>query len=226
MSSQKADMNATQIAQQEDVDRVLAQDRGLLNFPHYTVSEAHRQRLDQLRRQAPNLYDNPVISPRHTWFTHPRWHENSQMPPFHVHYRQEMQEVVRCLYEACKQEQQTTLKWIRRATQIFRHSMQGLHGHVNIEEYACFPLYQREFPHIDFTFLYEDHKDLHDAEVTVYKALEDAATAASTSTARPTTALQKALQVTLEFDAHLLRHLGEEEEIVVPLSLTEKDIWF
>jgi len=34
------------------------------------------------------------------------------------------------------------------------------------------------------------------------------------------------LTLVLNFDDQLMTHLGEEEEIVVPMSLTEKPIWF
>ena len=114
---------------------VLAQNRNVMNFVHYTPSAVHAQRMQTLRQQAPDVYRLE----RPQWLNHPRWHENSQMPPFHIHYRVEMQEVLRCLYQAC---QETTAAdevalLLRRAQTAFAACMRGLHGHVHIEEYAC-----------------------------------------------------------------------------------------
>eukprot|EP00977_Amphora_coffeiformis_P021556 scaffold9477_cov197-Amphora_coffeaeformis.AAC.6 len=214
---------------------ILAQDRHVLNFEHYQPSAAHHERLAALAQVAPELYDNPDITPRAKWFAHPLYRRNSQMPPFHVHFREEMQQVVACLWQALsasqqQQQQRNGNDHLRRAFQIFQGSMRGLHGHVSIEEYACFPVYQQTFPQVNLAFLVDDHKELHRAEQHVAQTLRKyAGPTTSTTTSSGTDdddddLLYAALEVVLDFDEQLMAHLGEEEEIVVPLSLTEKHI--
>ena len=205
----------------EQIEQVLAQDRHVLNFEHYTPSPEHVQRMETLAKLAPELYDNPDITPRSKWFQHARYHQNSQMPPFHVHFRTETQAVIHMLYKAL-QVPESQQQSIRRAAHIFQSSMRGLQGHVSIEEYACFPLYQQTYPHVDVSFLTNDHKDLHKQEETTQKELSELSLQSSPSKQ----AIQETLGVVLDFDQHLLAHLGEEEEIVVPMSLTEKSIFF
>ena len=101
--------------------------------------------------------------------------------------------------------------------------MRGLNGHVSIEEYACFPLYQQVYPAVKLDFLVDDHKELHRAEEHVVKTLRNLQNDAG---GKDDELILSALEVVLDFDDHLMAHLGEEEEIVVPLSLTDKPIWF
>jgi hypothetical protein len=207
------------------VQTVLSQDRGVQNFEHYTPGTDHLSRMKALAQSAPELYDNPDITPRSRWFQHPRYRQNSQMPPFHVHFRQEMQEVLRCLYQAyaaAASADSSSQHYLRRAAATFHGSMRGLHGHVSIEEYACFPLYKNMYPGIDLQFLYADHKNLHRAEETVADALD-------TLRQQPTAApgqIVDAMEMFLKFDDQLMAHLGEEEELVVPMSLTKRDVFF
>lgn len=214
---------------------ILQQNRTVMNFEHYTPSAAHVARMQQLKKAAPHLYDNPTLTPRSTWFDHPRWYENSQMPPFHVHYREEMQTVLRWLGKAYErvvaadaddddQGATTARAMIRKAQAHFLSSMRGLDGHVSIEEYACFPLYEQVYPEVNIRFLYQDHKALHAAEKEVKAVLERLTMIEDKGVTR--VMILDAIQIMLDFDAQLVAHLGEEEEIVVPMSLTEKEIWF
>jgi hypothetical protein len=202
------------------LQQILRQDRSVLNFIHYETSLEHKKRLAQLAQTAPELYDNPLITLRSKWFTHTMYRKNSQMPPYHIHFRQELQSVLRALHHAWASGQ---LNSIQTARVLFRECMSGLHGHVQIEEYACFPAYARTFPNVNVKFLYEDHVDLHKAEVVANKALDKAVT--SNVMIEPSDLIQL-VRVLLQFDDHLLTHLGEEEEIVVPLSLTDRKIYF
>ena len=113
---------------------------------------------------------------------------------------------------------------IQSASSTFRGSMSGLNGHVRIEEYACFPLYKENFPKADISFLYKDHEHLHESEQDVYRAFDELLKGEATFNNED--ALLSALNRLLDFDAELIAHLGEEEELVVPMSLTEKEIWF
>jgi iron-sulfur cluster repair protein YtfE (RIC family) len=211
------------------VKSILSQDRdNVINFEHYTPSPEHQERMQRLAKLAPNLYENPSLTPRSKWFSHPMWHRNSQMPPYHVHFRHELQDVTRYLYEAYSASApKPQSRALRNAHSQFTGSMRGLNGHVSIEEYACFPMYQKTFPAVDITFLYQDHKELHRSEKKVENILASLiAQNPSLTEMLPRDDIVSALELVLNFDDQLMAHLGEEEEIVVPMSLTDKEIWF
>jgi hypothetical protein len=216
------------------VKLILSQDRGVLNFENYTPSSGHVNRMKSLARTAPELYDSPHITPRSKWFSHEKWNQNSQMPPYHVHFRQELQDVVRYLFDAYNNNSNhhhpnnnKSTMMIQNAHSLFVGSMRGLNGHVSIEEYACFPLYVDTFPNVDIACLYKDHKQLHKSEKAVQKTLSSLLEEEEKSSEKASRqAILSSLQVVLDFDDRLMAHLGEEEEIVVPMSLTDKDIWF
>lgn len=84
----------------QQVEDVLKQDRSVVDFRHYTPSPEHVERMKSLKCNFPDLYGNPSVSSRRQWFNHPNWYNTPQMPTFHVHFREEMQAVVRNLYEA------------------------------------------------------------------------------------------------------------------------------
>jgi hypothetical protein len=107
----------------------------------------------------------------------------------------------------------------------------GMYPSKNI--YACFPLYVDTFPKVDIACLYNDHKQLHKSEKAVHRILsslleeeEKSSVIVKVSLSRQDIIVLSALQVVLDFDDQLMAHLGEEEEIVVPMSLTDKKIWF
>ena len=208
---------------------ILSQDRGVQNFEHYTPSDEHKERMNYLAEHAPDLFNNPTRTPRSTWFRHPRYHQNSQMPPYHVHFRQEMQGTLQYLYDTLSASQATNqLRALNSADRYFRGCMRGLNGHVSIEEYACFPCYKDNFPAIDIDFLYADHKELHRSEESVKKAFSTILDKADENYGDliPKADILEIIQQVLDFDDQLMSHLGEEEELVVPLSLTDKDIYF
>ena len=209
------------------IHKVLSQDRGVENFEHYVTSKEHQGRMKQLKKIAPELYDNPSITPRSTWFQHPRYRQNSQMPPFHVHFRHEMQQVLTYLYQAYSAKDASNRKVnIRNASSTFHGSMRGLQGHVSIEEYTCFPTYKNLYPHVDIRFLYTDHRHLHNAEQNVSNSLTRLAEALGNGDSVDSSQIVETLELFLTFDDLLIAHLGEEEEIVVPMSLTDKDLYF
>jgi hemerythrin-like domain-containing protein len=93
---------------------------------------------------------------------------------------------------------------------------------VSIEEYSVFPVYRDCFPEVNIDFLYHDHKSLKEAEHKIVNELEALAQKESVSKDE----IVDCLQQVLDFDDQLMAHLGEEEEIVVPMSLTDQEIWF
>lgn len=227
----------------EQIQKILQQDRSVQNFTYYQPSQSHVKRMQELSEMAPELYNNPLITSRSKWFNHPMYYQNSQMPPYHVHFRQELQTTIQYLHQALqlipmrtisdknrndKQDKIIIIQNINSAYQYFQGCMRGLHGHVQIEEYICFPLYQQTFPHINFKFLYEDHQDLHQSEHHVQQSLKTFLTNNNKDKISTVSNqdIVNLIQIVLEFDNHLMAHLGEEEEIVVPLSLTDKPIHF
>lgn len=209
------------------IKNVLDQDRRVENFEYYNTTPQHKERMKELAELAPELYNNPDITPRSKWFHHPRYRQNSQMPPYHVHFRVEMQETIWYLFRSYTMENSTSINQqndIRRAYSIFHSSMQGLNGHVQIEEYCCFPTYKSVFPHVDIQFLYSDHASLHHEVQNVLDSFN--ALPVNGKELLPQECILTLLEVVVAFDELLMSHLGEEEEIVVPMSLTGKEIIF
>lgn len=213
---------------QHRLNTVLRQQRRVLNFKHYTVSDDHATRMKELADTIPEVFDNPSSTPRSQWFDHPKFGMNTQMPQFHVHFRLEMQEVLRRLQQAhqsaIRNDDNQTRSSIALAVRTFMGSMRGLHGHVSIEEGAYFPYFERLYPTLDFRFLYEDHEHLHSTEARLTRMLSDlmAASDKYDNNNKLSELLVDTIEVALDFDEELMSHLGEEEEIVVPMSLALK----
>lgn len=221
---------------QKQLKILLSQKRNDLNFKDYTVSERHAKRMQHLAESVPEVYSNPSSTYRSKWFDHPNYRRNSQMPMFHVHFRQEMQSVLWNLEKAhqlvCngKDPQQSC----KNAFWQFQSCMGGLNGHVSIEEYAWFPVFQNLFPEVDLQFLFEEHGRLHRTEGKVMQALQDLTEASSPTKKKKQQEQEQqqdedhdleelvvsCIQMALDFDQQLMGHLGEEEEILMPMALT------
>jgi hypothetical protein len=209
-------------ATMEELKRVLGEDRGVMNYTNYVPSQQHLERMMQFKMTVPTVFDNPTLTPRSKWFTHKNWSKSAQMPPYHIHFREELQEAIRALYECYSAKlAKAQARSAQRAKSVFVGSMSGLGGHVSIEERHLFPQFQRTFSNIDISFLYNDHKHLHREESAAKKKLEDLtrAIAAADGILVPREDILPALNSLLAFDAELMAHLGEEEEIVVPMTL-------
>jgi hypothetical protein len=185
---------------------ILSQDRHVVDYRSYETSEEHRLRIST-RPSRMNI-------DREDWFKHPNYSSRPQMPPYHVHFREEMQLVLSLLLSWFQNSSSQTFN---KAFRVFRDSMEGLHGHVRIEERAFFPQIQAAHPAFDLGFLYQDHQILHNAEDNLKRKFEKVAK----SQENPVTPQEQLslLRLALEFDELLINHLGEEEEIVVPLCL-------
>jgi iron-sulfur cluster repair protein YtfE (RIC family) len=184
------------------------------------------ERIEQAKKEMPLIFDNPDLTRRDNWLQHPNWRKNSQMPPFHVHFRQEVQQSIRYLYQCLVSlSENKKIRAANSASQAygaFRGCMSGLNGHVSIEEYAVFPQFQKRFPSVDIHFLYQEHQKLHDKEAKTKKTLEklsDSLKGNAGEDVSSYTALD-ALQELLDFDQDLMAHLGEEEEFIVPMTLS------
>ncbi|CAJ1935085.1 unnamed protein product [Cylindrotheca closterium] len=221
---------------QERLQSVLHQRRDIINFKQYAVSEEHVERMQELAQTLPEIFANPTKTQRTQWFRHPNYETNNQMPNLHVHYRLELQGVLLYLQKAFHQlEQQQQQQHddenpahassLKSAYFQFKGSMEGLHRHIAVEEWKLFPVFQLRHPQIDLKFLYEDHADLHQIESKLLQALlylyETSSALGSGGIVHDLKEqVVGTIQLALDFDQQLMTHLGEEEEIVVPLSLT------
>jgi iron-sulfur cluster repair protein YtfE (RIC family) len=241
---------------------ILGQDRGKTSFTQYQTSQKHKDRLDKYKTVAPDIFDNPQKTPRTKWFSHANWSKNPQMPSYHVHFRDEMQQVFRYLYNAYHASIITTTTTttkdkatnsrvvvssaIQRAHSMFVGSMQGLSGHVRIEEQTLFPMLKRKHPTVDISFLYDDHKHLHKLERVAQshleqlvvmtrqqqqqqQALDEKRSSSGLLPEKKNNTTMQILNATLHvlaFDDALVNHLGEEEEVVVPLMLSSPNLRF
>jgi hypothetical protein len=188
------------------LEQLLLEDRHVINYRSYQTSEEHQSRIST-RPQRMNI-------DRERWFKHPNYSSRQQMPPYHVHFREEMQFVLSLLISWFRN---LTTRDLNKAYRVFCDSMEGLHGHVQIEERYFFPQLQSSHPDFDLTFLYQDHQRLHSAEENLKRNFEKfASIQEQVMTNQDKLSL---LRLAVEFDEMLINHLGEEEEIVVPLCL-------
>lgn len=202
--------------------QVLGEDRGVMNYPRYTPSSEHVQRMKDFAKAEPTVFANPKITPRATWFTNPIFSRSQQMPPYHIHFRQETQEAVRYLYEVyAAKSPKAQSRAARNAQRYVEGCLSGLHGHVGIEEHRIFPMMQRRHPKIDLQFLFDDHERLDREERQLTRELNQLVrtTNSSPDSLIPREEIMKVLELLLAFDTTLITHLGEEEEVVVPISL-------
>ena len=148
------------------------------------------------------------------------------MAPFHVHFRQEMQQSIRylhhCLVSLSEKRTSRAATSASQAYGAFRGCMLGLNGHVGIEEYAVFPQFQKKFPSVDIRFLYQDHQKLHDKEAKTKTTLKMVSDSLKENAGEEVSSdiVLDALQELLDFDKDLMAHLGEEEEFIVPMTLS------
>jgi hypothetical protein len=209
--------------------QILGQDRGVVNYTHYNPSAEHLERMKKFTEIKPHMFDNPKVTPRHAWFTNPAYRRSQQMPDYHVHFREEMQEAARSLYEAYATTTPSQQhRAIRQAHGYLQGCLSGLHGHVGIEEHSVFPKMQRQNPDIDLEFLFRDHGRLDRTEKQVMKELKQLLMNSDTASKKnrsnglvlPREDIVAVLRSVLNFDTLLMTHLGEEEDVVVPITLT------
>jgi hemerythrin-like domain-containing protein len=199
------------VDEQVQLERVLAQDRSALIFTEYEASAQHKARVDGL---------GSLQVRREEWLSHSGWGKRHQMPTYHIHFRQEMQDVLHLLSEFYASTKRDT-RLADEADSRFVRFQSGLHGHVRLEETYYFPNLKAKYPRIDLSFLYADHARLHEFEREVlrgFKGLQTIAEYGSIEREDKADMIRKVLT----FDQCLVNHLGEEEDIVVPLTLRLK----
>lgn len=134
---------------------VLKENRGVVNFKNYVTSEAHKVRM--------KTFPKRLQIPRSQWFQHKNWPGRMHMPPYHVHFRQDMQDAIKTVVRSFQTPSLASRQQsIKSALRIFQSGMRSLTGHVGLEERAVFPMMVRANPDVNLDFLWEDHKELHE----------------------------------------------------------------
>jgi hypothetical protein len=101
------------------------------------------------------------------------------------------------------------------------------HGHHQIEDFQYFPAFRRAEPRLSrgFDLLEHDHAELRreiDAALAALGELQAAAQRSNDSTT-PRFAAERYLRAAAALCGSLLRHLDDEEELVVPLLIERGD---
>lgn len=195
-------------SEEAQLAKTVAQDRSVLVFHDFELSKdgaARKEGLGQLLVQ------------RNEWLGHHAWTRRPQMPTFHVKFRQGMQKILQILsdwYLSASRDASPAAEACRQFT-MFR---EGLRMHVRIEEKQLFPQLQRWHPRVDTSFLYVDHARLHELEEEVARKFRSISTMALYGHVERDDKAEL-LRSLLAFDKCLITHLGEEEDIIVPLTL-------
>jgi hypothetical protein len=102
----------------------------------------------------------------------------------------------------------------------------SMHGHHQVEDFQYFPAFRRSEPRLarGFELLEAEHVDLRsDVDAALVALTELRTTAERTAGAASAAALKLAAQrygeITQRLCTRLVRHLGDEEDLVVPLLL-------
>lgn len=139
------------------------------------------------------------------------------MPHYHNHFREESREVVRAL-NGCRTGaagRGGIRAQLRRVARYFDGHCRGLSSHVSMEEGFVFSQLRSFHSAADLSELCNDHAALHQQQRSV-SAMMTTLSQADTEPAEDD--LCPLVDAAVAYDDALLRHLGEEEEIVVPLE--------
>ncbi len=169
---------------------------------------------------------------REKWSGHPNWHRRALMPQYHVHFREESQEVIAKLLEfykvvsekrggeSVRADLQHAKSVLTTAYRQFKSSMRTLEFHVSIEEHRFFPACKQSFPEFDVSILYTQHEELHSAEKEAMDVMESVIErCGGRGDSVDTRDALLVIERFLAFDSALINHLGEEEDIVTPMGL-------
>jgi len=128
--------------------QILVSPRGDLMYTDYTPSKEHKRYMEALPEK--------LKIPRSQWMTHKNRY-NMMMPQYHVHFRQELQDIVCELNDSYTNPSARSVMHLRKVVHFFAGSNRGLQGHVTIEEQHIFPKFQEAHKSIDMGVLYAAH---------------------------------------------------------------------
>lgn len=186
-----------------------------------TGSEIQDEALD--RRDGLPEYLRPLAAnyPRDTWRTHGNLGPASE---FWLRRHDMFRDLLPAIidgsrqFEAKRVESQQFHAWF---VQSFNFLIEQLHSHHQVEDHHYFPLLMRADERLakGFDLLDRDHKAIHDGLLALLddgRALDEALRRDPIKIVMANGAMRSAIE---RFERLLLRHLEDEEDLVVPLIL-------
>jgi hypothetical protein len=159
--------------------------------------------------------------PRATWASHANlggiarfWLERHEM------FRR-LDQIIRSGVEAALHERAEAADFKPWLAQHLRWSLGGLEEHHQVEDLHYFPVFRRAEPRLapGFELLERDHEALHTAIGGIVLRANAVLTVEVTDSARFRAALARFHDAHVELGRDLLRHLDDEEDLVIPLLL-------
>lgn len=202
------------------VEEVVLTSRNKLEFLKYVPSAEH---LEYMATACPE----ELRIPRSAWRLHPN-NRAVFKPRNHVNFRQEMQAAMQMMYQAYRLPAYRTRTVMRTVALIFDDHLQGF-IRVKKEAHKRLPEYAKLFPGVEtgLSRIVAGFESLVAAGDMVSIELEALYAAGAAGESDPTTVPQSsiahALRLLVAYDTALVRQLGEEEEVVVPMELTVAD---
>lgn len=209
---------------------IISEDRTEEIYWNYTVSMPHKLRMSKLSAD--------LLIPRGEWTSHPMWSKNKQMTAYHVPIRRKMQQsiaqLVSCYHEHSAWSEEMR-EQIEDAQATFSMCMMILAGHVESEEATTFKLMRQRFTKQaeDMSDMYDTHRGLERSEKVLAAHFSDLVTPdelgqvvfgrRTRSKVHSHVWLVQLIKALVGYDRELMQHFGEEEELVVPMNLTEPE---
>lgn len=168
----------------------------------------------------PDLVTLLADFPRHLWPENPGFHGLASFwLERHLAFRQTMA-LLQKDAEDMSAARMDPAQWRQRVARLGTHLVQDLTGHHQIEDHAYFPQMQRLEPRMirGFDLLETDHDALH-------HQIDNFVETANDLLQRPdlvTSDGEVLAEVLIPFERFLIRHLSDEEDLVIPLILKHR----
>jgi iron-sulfur cluster repair protein YtfE (RIC family) len=137
------------------------------------------------------------------------------------HAFRELDELVRSGSQAALDQRHEAARlrsWLGRHLQLL---LWQLEEHHQVEDRHCFPVFRRMEPRLvrGFEVLERDHAELHAALAVIVERANAVLTRGNDDRARFRSDLERFIEAHRELGQGLLRHLDDEEDLVIPLLL-------
>ena len=219
-----------------------------LHVVPYSPPPHHRQRLKHIYATHPAL-----CIPREEWTSHENWSLNKQMTQYHMPIRRVLHKVICGICEGYETQQHSLVNTtiddaITHTVELpFRQTLSTAHtqfqqlvwileGHAEREETHLFRRMAEVFPGIDFTTMYTAHRAIDTCIERVHEQFRwilqhqspprtnsNPHTNSNPRTTGMEPMVKPLLTALLALHTHLIDHLNEEEDILVPMSLVQPD---
>ena len=161
--------------------------------------------------------------PRETWRARP-----SPMAQFwlekHDAFRRES-ETLEAMTIEYREERLGTQEFMMRSAPRLQNLLGHLHGHHQVEDFHYFPHFRAAEPRLarGFETLEKDHRTLHEGIEQVVETFNALAAAFGEEPGADRDAQRRAseryVEASLMLYRRLVRHLGDEEDLIIPLML-------